>query len=172
MHWRDYSEVINPAEAAMLPKMKREPGDDVRLKLIVTMMVIRLKLEPVKEKVVLTFSDTYIKLNRNQQGEYNRLLRKELKPEEVNRYMELTTSFHMQGRKEGKREGKKDGRIEGICDAIVKVFARKFGSEPNDLREKLIKMKQSDLEDVNYDLAVAKNVQQFLDQVEEKLPKK
>ena len=56
---------------------------------------------------------------------------KELKPEEVNRYMELTTSFHMQGRKEGKR----DGKIEGICDAIVKVFSRKFGSEPNDLRE-------------------------------------
>ena len=74
--------------------------------------------------------------------------------------MELTMSFHVQG------------RIEGICDAIIKVFARKFGSEPNDLREKLVKMKQSDLEDISYDLAVAKNVQQFLNQVEEKLPNK
>ncbi len=82
-----------------------------------------MQLDMAKSTILTTFFETYLQLNREQEEEYNELLQAELKPEEVEQFMQLRTSYHEAGRKEGMLEGERIGKMEGEAKGLEMTLA-------------------------------------------------
>ena len=124
-NWRKYIKNNNPVAAALLAKMNHTPPEALKVKVEIARMIANLQLDPARAALITVFSDTYIPLNDRRRAEYHNLLQKELNPVEVQRYMELTTSYHQRGRAEGLKEGIKRGRAEGIKEGIKEGETKK-----------------------------------------------
>jgi flagellar biosynthesis/type III secretory pathway protein FliH len=108
-NWREYISKNNPVAAALLSKMNYTEEEKVRIKIEFARMMANMQLDLAKSTILTTFFETYLQLNREQEEEYKRQLSVALKPEEVEQFVQLTTSYHEEGRKEGKEEGKEIG---------------------------------------------------------------
>lgn len=161
--WKNYIKSNNPVAAALLTKMYYTPKESIKVKVEIARMIANLQLDPARAALILTFSDTYIKLDDKQQEVYENLLQKELNPTEVEKYMQFTTYYHEAGRKEGIKEGK--------ADIIIKTVIRKFGTEAKGLREKLLLLTPEVLDDLNYEVFSSITLEQFLLQVSKKVPR-
>ena len=161
--WKNYIKSNNPVAAALLTKMYYTPQESIKVKVEIAKMIANLQLDPARAALILTFSDTYIKLDDKQQEVYENLLQKELNPTEVEKYMQFTTYYHEAGRKEGIKEGK--------ADIIIKTVIRKFGTEAKGLREKLLLLTPEVLDDLNYEVFSSITLEQFLLQVSKKVPR-
>lgn len=104
-NWRKYIRKNNPVAAALLSKMNYKEEEKVGIKIEFARMMANMQLDLAKSTILTTFFETYLKLNQEQQEEYKRQLNDKLKPEEVEKFMQLTTSYHEEGRKEGKEIG-------------------------------------------------------------------
>lgn len=67
-------------------------------------MMANMQLDIAKSTLLTSFFETYLKLNKEQDKEYLERLSRELTPKEVKAFMQLTTSYHEEGRKEGIKE--------------------------------------------------------------------
>jgi hypothetical protein len=112
-NWREYISKNNPVAAALLSKMNYTEEEKVRIKIEFARMMANMQLDLAKSTILTTFFETYLQLDREQEEEYKKQLSVVLKPEEVEQFVQLTTSYHEEGRKEGRIEGKEEGREEG-----------------------------------------------------------
>ncbi|SHJ37764.1 Rpn family recombination-promoting nuclease/putative transposase [Desulfofundulus thermosubterraneus] len=143
LNWREYIQSDNPVAAALLSKMGFKPEEKVKVKLEFMRMVARMKLDPARMELLAGFFETYLKLNREEEEQYNRELGK-LDSKEVGAIMQITTSWHEKGRAEGRAEG----RVERTREIICKYLARKFGKKSADLQQKVQEM--TSLEELDY----------------------
>lgn len=132
-NWREYIQSDNPAAAALLSKMGYRPEEKVQVKLEFMRMLTRMRLDPARMTLLAGFFETYLKLNADEEQTLANEIRK-LDAEEVQKMMELTTSWHEKGRVEGRMEGRTEGEAEGIIkgklDAARKMLSKNF---PEDL---------------------------------------
>jgi hypothetical protein len=114
-NWRDYLQNDNPAAVALMSKMGYRRNEKVQVKKEFRRMLIRLQLDLARKKLLTGFFETYLKLNKREEEQLKTELN-QLPEEEVDKIMELTTSWHEQGRREGEADGiikgKKDGKLE------------------------------------------------------------
>jgi len=61
---RDYIHSDNPAVAALLSKMGCEEKEWVQVKKEFLRMIIRMELDPAKERLIYGFFETYLKLRK------------------------------------------------------------------------------------------------------------
>lgn len=99
----------NPAAAALMSKMNYNKTERVNVKIEFTRMLAHMRLDLARNTLLTAFFETYLKLNKAEEEEYRQRLPRELKPEEVRYFMEITTSYHEKGREEGMKEGMKEG---------------------------------------------------------------
>ncbi|OAT79298.1 Rpn family recombination-promoting nuclease/putative transposase [Desulfotomaculum copahuensis] len=135
LNWREYIQSDNPVAAALLSKMGFKPEEKVKVKLEFMRMLARMTLDPARMELLAGFFETYLKLNRSEEVQYNRELGK-LDRKEVEMIMQITTSWHEKGRAEGRAEGKVEAKQEVICKYLV----RKFGGKTTDLQQKVQRM--------------------------------
>jgi predicted transposase/invertase (TIGR01784 family) len=114
-NWRDYLQNDNPAAAALMSKMGYQRNEKVQVKKEFLRMLVRLQLDPARKKLLTGFFEAYLKLNKREE-EQLKIELNQLPAEEVDKIMELTTSWHEQGRMEGEIKG----RMEGEADGIIK----------------------------------------------------
>ena len=107
--WRKYVQSGNPAAAALMSKMNYNKTERVNVKIEFTRMLAHMRLDLARNTLLTAFFETYLKLNKAEEEEYRQRLPRELKPEEVRYFMEITTSYHEKGREEGMKEGMKEG---------------------------------------------------------------
>ncbi len=111
-------------------------------------MMANMQLDLAKSTILTTFFETYLKLDREQEEDYKRQLNDKLKPEEVEKFMQLTTSYHEEGRKEGREEGKEEGKEIGLEMTLAALEAFREGKNIEEVmiltgleRDKLLKIK-------------------------------
>jgi hypothetical protein len=92
------------AAAALISKINYSKAERVNVKIEFTRMLANMRLDLARNTLLTAFFKTYLKLNKAEEEEYRQRLPRELKPEEVRYFMEITTSYHEKGREEGKKE--------------------------------------------------------------------
>lgn len=117
LNWRDYLRQDNPVAAALMAKMGIAPADRVEVKKECLRMIVRLKYEPEKTKLLANFVDTYLRLNAEEQRKLKTALEK-LPRRERKTTMELTNSWIEEGFSKGLAIGEKQGEKRGLQQGL------------------------------------------------------
>ncbi|ACV63968.1 hypothetical protein Dtox_3228 [Desulfofarcimen acetoxidans DSM 771] len=150
-----------------MTRMNYRKKEAIKVKAAIARMIARMQLDQAKSALITIFSDTYIPLNEDERLEFHNILYKEMNQLEVEKYMEYTTYYHTQGWIKGRDEGRAEGRAE----MLVNSFKKKFGTEPQGLRDNLLKLSPEILDDLIYTLFTSNDAQHFLQMVEKELTK-
>ena len=143
-HWRDFVESNNPLALAFMCKMGFKPEERVQIKLAFMNKLAGLPLNAAQKTLLTGFFETYLILNCKEEKIFYRELKK-LSPEEVERVLEITTSWHKKGWQKGKREGKREGKLEGQAQILMQVMKKRFPQVPPSWEEKLRKLSEENL---------------------------
>jgi predicted transposase YdaD len=100
LSWRDYIDRPNPVAAALMAKMKIAKADRPRVKAECLRLLVTLRLDPAKTRLVSKFVDTYLRLNTKEERVFQSEVDKmELVQKE--RIMETLTSWEEKGMEKG-----------------------------------------------------------------------
>ena len=147
--WREYIQSDNPVAAALLSKMGYRAEERVQVKLEFMRMLTRLRLDPARMTLLAGFFETYLKLNADEEQAFENELRK-LNAEEVQKMMEITTSWHEKGRAEGEAEGIIKGKLEIARNMLLEGLATSLVVKITGLPEAEIAKLQQELEASNH----------------------
>ena len=114
LDWRQFIQQPNPVAAALLSKMGYTSREKVAVKVEFARMLTRMQLDPARQTLLTSFFETYLVLDNDEEQDYEQQLRQDLAPEEVDKVIELTTSYHERGRAEGLQEGIQQGLEQGL----------------------------------------------------------
>jgi predicted transposase/invertase (TIGR01784 family) len=105
-------------------------------------MLTRMQLDPARMTLLAGFFETYLKLNAHEEQILDTEIRK-LNTEEVQKMMEITTSWHEKGRVEGRTEGILEGKLETARNMILEGLAIPLVVKTTGLTEaEIIKLQQ------------------------------
>jgi predicted transposase/invertase (TIGR01784 family) len=127
-NWRDYLQNDNPAAAALMSKMGYQRNEKVQVKKEFLRMLVRLQLDPARKKLLTGFFEAYLKLNKREE-EQLKIELNQLPAEEVDKIMELTTSWHEQGRMEGEIKGRMEGEAKNKLEIARNMLAKGFSND-------------------------------------------
>ena len=94
--------------------------EKVAVKVEFARMLTRMQLDPARQTLLTSFFETYLVLDNDEEQDYEQQLRKDLAPEEVDKVIELTTSYHERGRAAGLQEGIQQGLRQGLEQGLEK----------------------------------------------------
>ena len=94
-------------------------------------IITSLKLKPEKLRILSGFVDTYLKLNKEEEKEFQAIL-EEYEPGIRKDVMEIVTSWMQQGIEQGKLEGEKE--------VLLKQLNKRFASLPTEVEEGVNKL--------------------------------
>jgi len=140
--WRTYLHSSNPVAAALLSKMDYQPKERVKIKLEFLRMLTRLQLDLARMQLITGFFESYLALSDEEEKILQQKISEELKPEEGQRAMEITTSWHEKGRREGRQEGWQEGRQT----ILLKQIKKRLGTLPADIEQNVASMKIEQLD--------------------------
>ncbi|MFJ5717546.1 hypothetical protein [Neobacillus sp. NPDC093127] len=125
----------NPVAAALLSKMGYTDRERTELKVQFLFMLLRLKLDPTRQTLIMGFFDTYLQLTDDEEQKVKEEVKK-MSGTEADKVMEIMNSYERrgrelgklegfeEGRQEGREEGREEGRKEGKLEAIRMVAKR------------------------------------------------
>lgn len=100
LNWRDYLDRPNPVAAALMAKMKIEESDRPKVKAECLRLMVTLKLDPAKSRLISKFVDTYLRLNAKDEAIFQAELAK-LEPQQKEKIMYTMTSWEEKGMEKG-----------------------------------------------------------------------
>lgn len=127
LNWRAYLRHDNPVASALMAKMGFTPEERVEVKKECLRMIVRLRLEPRKTKLLATFIDTYLRLNAEEQKLFQAEIEK-LPRKERQETMELMTSWEEKGIQIGLQQGRQEGRQEHALELVLRLLTRRLGA--------------------------------------------
>ncbi|GAA4068504.1 hypothetical protein [Amphibacillus indicireducens] len=98
-NWRDYIGSDNPVAAALLSEMGYTKKERVQVKKEFLRMIIRMNLNPAKQRLIYGFFESYLKLT---EVEEEQLMREIDKLPEANKIFEIPISYEEKGKEIGK----------------------------------------------------------------------
>jgi predicted transposase YdaD len=96
LNWRDYIHQPNPVAAALMAKMKIAKSDRPKVKAECLRLLVTLRLDPAKTRLVSKFVDTYLYLNGSEEGVFQAEVDK-MEIVEKEKIMETLTSWEEKG---------------------------------------------------------------------------
>jgi hypothetical protein len=96
LNWRDYIDRPNPVAAALMSKMKVAKRDRPRVKAECLRLLVTLKLDPAKTRLISKFVDTYLRLNTQEEQTFQAELDK-IGIAQKEAIMQVTTSWEEKG---------------------------------------------------------------------------
>jgi hypothetical protein len=94
--WRDYVNRPNPVAAALMAKMAIAPADRPKVKAECLRLMVTLRLDPAKSRLISKFVDTYLRLSVEEEGRFQvELDRLDVGQKEV--VMQTMTSWEEKG---------------------------------------------------------------------------
>jgi hypothetical protein len=119
LDWRDYIDRSNPVAAALMSKMKIAKKDRPKVKAECLRLMVTLKLDPAKSRLISKFVDSYLRLDVNEeqmfQAEIDRMGMTQ--KEEI---MQTITSWEEKGMEKGLEKG-----LEKATQSIALNMLRK-----------------------------------------------
>jgi flagellar biosynthesis/type III secretory pathway protein FliH len=134
----------NPVASALMAKMDIAPKDRPKVKAECLRLLATLKLNPAKMQLISGFVDTYLRLNRTEEIEFQQEISSFTQPikEEV---MQITTSWMERGIEQGIERGIEQG-VEREKAFILRQLKRKLGKLNQQLEADIIKLNIDDIE--------------------------
>ncbi|MCU0565428.1 MAG: DUF4351 domain-containing protein [Oculatellaceae cyanobacterium Prado106] len=102
LNWRDYINSSNPVSAALMSKMKIAKRDRPKVKAECLRLLVTLKLDPAKTRLISKFVDTYLRLNTQEEQIFQAELDK-IGVDQKEAIMQVTTSWEEKGMERGSR---------------------------------------------------------------------
>jgi predicted transposase/invertase (TIGR01784 family) len=102
LNWRDYINSSNPVAAALMSKMKIAKRDRPKVKAECLRLLVTLKLDPAKTRLISKFVDTYLRLNDKEEQTFQAELDK-IEATQKEAIMQVTTSWEETGIEKGQR---------------------------------------------------------------------
>ena len=119
LDWRDYLDRSNPVAAALMSKMKIDESDRPRVKAECLRLMVTLKLDPAKSRLISKFVDTYLRLNAQEEETFQAEIAK-LEPQQKETIMYTMTSWE--------EKGIEKGMVKASRSLILRLLTRKIGS--------------------------------------------
>ena len=104
LDWRDYLDRSNPVAAALMAKMRIATKDRPKVKAECLRLLVTLKLDPAKSRLISKFVDTYLRLNVQEESTFQSEIDKMgmTQKEEI---MQTMTSWEEKGMERGLEKG-------------------------------------------------------------------
>jgi len=132
--WRRFLRQANPVASALMAKMRIAPKDRVRVKLECLRLLVTLKLDPARMRLVSGFIDTYLRLDEREESRFVATIQgTELAPAEEEKVVEIVTSWM----EKGLLQGHAQGVVTGERDVLLRLGTRRFGPPSPEQRERL-----------------------------------
>lgn len=109
LNWRDYIDRPNPVAAALMAKMKIAKQDRAKVKAECLRLLVTLKLNPAKTRLVSRFVDTYLRLDFREERAFQAEIDK-IGVTEREEIMEILTSWEEKGLEKGLEKGREEER--------------------------------------------------------------
>jgi hypothetical protein len=124
LNWRDYIDRPNPVAAALMAKMKIAKRDRPKVKAECLRLLVTLKLDPAKTRLISKFVDTYLRLNAQEEQTFQAEIDK-LGVAQKEAIMQVTTSWEETGIEKGQRS------------LLNLLLEQKFGQLPDALSDRI-----------------------------------
>jgi predicted transposase/invertase (TIGR01784 family) len=106
LNWRDYIDHANPVAAALMSKMKIAKRDRPKVKAECLRLLVTLKLDLAKTRLISKFVDTYLRLNAKEEKTFQAELDK-IGATQKEAIMQVTTSWEEKGIETGIERGQR-----------------------------------------------------------------
>jgi hypothetical protein len=133
LNWKDFLTHSNPVAAALMAKMKIDPGDRPKVKVACLRAIANLKLNPAKTFLLSGFIDNYLRLSLVEEQQSQVEVDKIELPTERENVMEITTSWMEKGMEKGIVEG----RERGERALVIKQLTRKLRNISPEILERV-----------------------------------
>jgi predicted transposase YdaD len=143
LNWRDYVTHENPVAAALMAKMKVAPRERRRVKFECLRLMLTLKLDRARMKLITVFVDTYLQLNEEGQQWVGAEVSK-LDPAKGEEVMELMTNSERIGLEKGLRQGQQ----QGSAKLVLRQLKRQVGQLAPELESQVAALPVEKLEDL------------------------
>jgi predicted transposase YdaD len=100
LDWRDYLNRPNPVAAALMAKMRIDPTDRPKVKAQCLRLMVTLKLDPARSRLIAQFVDDYLRLDETEEQTFQVELDR-LEASEKEAIMQATTSWEEKGIEQG-----------------------------------------------------------------------
>jgi hypothetical protein len=127
LNWRDFVRQNNPVASALMARMGMTAAERPRVKLECLRLLVTLRLDPARMRLISGFIDSYLRLNQQETLLFQEQAATLLQQDEKTGVMELTTSWKEEGIEIGKEEGIAIGR-EKERQLVLRLLRKKFGS--------------------------------------------
>jgi predicted transposase/invertase (TIGR01784 family) len=124
LNWQDYIDRPNPVAAALMSKMKIAKRDRPKVKAECLRLLVTLKLDPAKTRLISKFVDTYLRLNDREEQTFQVELDK-IGATQKEAIMQLTTSWEEKGIEKERRS------------LISLLLEQKIGQLPDTLSDRV-----------------------------------
>jgi predicted transposase YdaD len=109
LNWRDYIHQANPVAAALMSKMKIAQPDRPKVKAECLRLLVTLRLDPAKTRLISKFVDTYLRLNVKEEQVFQAEIDK-MESVQKEKIMETLTSWEEKGMERGMEKGRETER--------------------------------------------------------------
>ena len=132
LNWRDFVNRPNPVAAALMAKMNIPQAERPRAKAQCLRLLVTLKLDRAKMKLISGFIDRYLRLDQDELVQFQQEVGT-LEPGDKEKVMELTTSWKEEGIQQGIQQGAHLGEKHLVC----KQLKRRVGDLPLKMTEQI-----------------------------------
>jgi flagellar biosynthesis/type III secretory pathway protein FliH len=151
LNWRDFLKQENPVASALMSKMGFDETERVQVKKECLRMIVNLKLDPARTRLLSGFVDSYLRLREEEQKRFEEETKK-LPKKEREKVMEITTSWEEKGieigLKRGLKQGKQEGKQEGSANMILLVLKARFSKLSKRTESRIQKLPTNKLEEL------------------------
>ena len=125
--WRRFVNSDNPVGSALMAKMKIAERDRPKVKAECLRLMVTLKLDRARMRLIASFVDAYLNLNAAEDQRFNRKLAEaKLLPEQREEVVEIVTSWERKGMEKGFEIGVEQG-IAALQSVVLDVLVSRFG---------------------------------------------
>jgi hypothetical protein len=127
LNWRNFIRQPNPVGSALMVRMGMAPEERPRVKLECLRLLVTLRLDPARMRLISGFIDTCLRLNQQETLLFHQQAATLLGESEKANVMELTTSWKEEGIEIGLQKGREEGR-KRESQLILRQLRKRFGS--------------------------------------------
>ncbi len=142
LNWRDFLNQRNPVASALMAKMKIAPSERAKVKAECLRLLVTLKLNPAKMQLISGFVDTYLRLQAEEEQEFQQEIAK-FNPQQKEESMQIVTSWMEKGIEQG---------MEREKELIIRQIKRKFGNIEEELQAQIKALNIDVIETLGEDL--------------------
>jgi hypothetical protein len=113
--WRRFVDSHNPAASALMAKMKLAERDRPKVKAECLRLMVTLRLDRARMRLIAGFVDTYLRLNQAEEERFHReMAGAKWSAKEKQAVVEIVTSWEQRGIEKGLAQGIERGLAQGI----------------------------------------------------------